>query len=598
MKKIVRILFMSILVAFSAMSCNYLDVVPDETPTEDDAFEDERAAERFIYGCYGSMQKERLMILTSGEVIASFDSMLGMALGNTYTAADPGYFNFWSRWYGVIRRCYILLDNIDNVPGMKEQDVKYYKGEAKFLIAYHHFLLMRSYGPIIIADHLLDASMSANEMPERAEFDDCVDFIAKTFDEAAADLPVTWKASSYGRATKVAALAFKAKALVYAASPLFNGNSKFYKDFVDKSGKHLMPLEYDASKWLRAVDACKDAVEAAEAAGIELYYGTPSATYPQPEDPVEFRCRMNFIDPQNNEVIWADTRSEDYYDYQNSCTPRHPDYGDPSWNAYSPTWRTVKMFYTKNGLPIDEDPEYIPESEYFNTSGYDDMQVANIHLGREPRFNAWIGFHGGWYEMNRDDDTKVRLMFRRDDVHGLGNRTRNYTITGYLVKKGVGPRYCTEQGGIQDEYSWPLMRLADLYLLYAEALIESGDLQTGMTYLNKVRQRAGIPNVETSWKGIATLNQDKLREIVRRERCIEMFNEGQYFWDVRRWLVAEDIYSMNPEGLNIQGETDSDFNEVVTIGANWGFKSPTNYLWPIKQREINIDGKLVQNPGY
>ena len=593
MKKILR-LFLIGLAALSVVSCNYLDVVPDETPTESDAFEDEKAAERFIYGCYGAMQKERLMILTSGEVICSFDSMLSMALGNTYTAANPSYFNMWSRWYGVIRRCYILLNNIDNVPGMNEQDIKYYKGEAKFLIAYHHFLLMRAYGPIIIADRLFDASMSAADMPGRSTLDECVEFITKTFDEAAEDLPVTWKASSFGRATKVAALAFKAKTLVYAASPLFNGNSKFYSNLVDGSGNHLMPLEYDKEKWTKATAACKAATEAAEAAGIELYYGTPSSTYPEPSDPVEFRCRMNFIDPQNNEVIWADTRSEDYYDYQNSCTPRHPDYGDPSWNAYSPTWRTVKMFYTENGLPIDEDPKYIKEADYFKTNSH----VAAIHMNREPRFNAWIGYHYGYYEMARGDDTKVQLMLRGDDEHGLGNRTRNYSITGYLVKKGVGPRYCTEQDGIQDNYPWPLMRLADLYLLYAEASIESNDLQTGMTYLNKVRRRAGIPDVETSWKGIATLDQSKLREIVRRERCIEMFNEGQYFWDVRRWLMAEDIYSHDPEGLNIAGKTDTDFYQVVTIGANWGFKSPTNYLWPIKQREININGKLVQNPGY
>lgn len=598
MKKI-SIYLMCLVSAFVLFSCDYLDIVPDETPSESDAFEDEKAAERYMYGCYGMMQKERLLIRISGESIVTQDAMYNMALGNTYTASNPRYFNMWSRWYGVIRRCWLMIDNVDGVPNINPADVKYYKAEAKFLIAYHHFLLLRAYGPIIIADHAFDVSMSVEGMPARNKFDDCVDYICTLFDEAAADLPTEWKASSYGRATKAAALAFKAKTLVYAASPLFNGNSEFYSNFKDPStGEPLMNLTYDATKWTKAAAACKVAVEAAEAAGKTLYYGQPNATYPQPSDPVEFRLRMNIIDPQTDEVIWADTRSEDYYDFQNSCTPRHPDYGDPSWNETAPTWRTVTMFYTENGLPVSEDPKYYGQSQWLNTLAYNGERTAYINAGREPRYYAWIGFDRGYYEMMRGDNDRVRLYMRGSEEHGVGNRTRNYSMTGFLQKKCVGPLYCTEQGGMQDNYPWPLMRLADLYLLYAEASFEAGDLETGKTYLNRVRARAGIPSVEESWNGVATLSQDKLIRIVRQERNIEMFSECQYFWDIRRWKEADAVYSQNPQGLNITADDDAGFNKLITIGANWAFTSPTHYLWPIKQTELNINRSLVQNPGY
>lgn len=600
MKRIfLNILLCLFIIAVSFSSCDFLDIVPDETPTETDAFRDAKAAERYLYSCYGLMQKERLMIRVSGEAIVTQDVMYNMALGSTYTAANPSFFDFWSRNYAAIRRCHLLIENLDKVPNIEERNLIYYKAEAKFLIAYMHFQLLKAYGPIVLADKVLDMTTPSNDLPGRAKFDDCVEFICNLFDEASKDLPNEWKSASYGRATRVAALALKAKTLVYAASPLFNGNIDFYSDLKNPdNGEPLMNLTYDVSKWSKAAVACTEAISAAEAAGITLYYGTPSTTYPEPANPVEFRNRMNFIDPQNNEVIWADTRPEDYYDFQNSCPPRHPEYGDPSWNETAPTMSTVKMFYTENGLPIDEDPTYYKSSEYYETGNYEGVMTAKLNLLREPRFYAWIGFHGGWYEIQRNDDSKIRMMMRKDDPHGVGTRTRNFTLTGYLQKKCVGPLYNTEQGGIKDNYGWPIIRLADLFLLQAEASIESNDLETGKKYLNLVRARAGVPNVEASWNNVANLDQKKLRQIIRQERMIEMFSECQYFWDVRRWKIAEQIYKKNPVGMNITGTTDGDFFKEVTIGANWAFTSPRNYLFPLKQNEININSHLVQNPGY
>ena len=138
----------------------------------------------------------------------------------------------------------------------------------------------------------------------------------------------------------------------------------------------------------------------------------------------------------------------------------------------------------------------------------------------------------------------------------------------------------------------------DLYLGYAEACVETNDLDNAKIYLNKVRTRAGIPTVEDSWKNVATLDQNKLRQIVRQERLIEFFLEKQNFWDLRRWKIAEEYYGTKVKGLNVNATTIENFAQVVTLDFERNFQSPMNYLMPIPIDELNKNENLVNNPGY
>jgi len=140
--------------------------------------------------------------------------------------------------------------------------------------------------------------------------------------------------------------------------------------------------------------------------------------------------------------------------------------------------------------------------------------------------------------------------------------------------------------------------MAELYLSYAEVCVETNDLSTAREYLNKVRTRAGIPTVETSWNGVAELTQSKLREIVRRERQIEFYLENQNFWDMRRWLLAADAFNHKHQGMNIQGTTIEDFARLIEVPFERKFNSPAHYLLPIPSEDVNKNSKLVQNPGY
>lgn len=596
MKKI-YITFLLVCLLGSMVSCNYLDIVPDERPTEKDAFKDKKAAERYLYSCYAFLFKERRAqyLYQTGEVVTDYGE--GFLRGN-YSAADPGDFRFWSSMYGGIKRCHTLIDNIDNVPRLEDELKVTYKAEAKFLIAYYHFYLLRAYGPILLADHDMDIETPSVNYPKRSSFDTCVDWIANLFDEAYNDLPEEYVETEYGRATKLAAKSLKGRLLLYAASPLFNGNSEFYaNELLDPDTKEpLMNLTYDSKKWNRALEACQTALAMAETQKYSLFKATSL-----PNDAwtslTEYTLRMSFMDKTNMDVIWADTRKEDTYGPQNQCAPR--DNKDPgnSWNGVAPTLDVIKNFYTKNGLPISEDPEYFSPEEYFQIGKYDGENTCKLNLDREPRFYSWISFHNGWFEMQRKSDKRIRTKLKFEDPHGQEkDQMRDFSRTGYLIKKLVHPNYHTNNGFTN--YPWPLIRMAELYLNVAEAAAEANELDIAKKALNEVRIHAGIPTVETSWKGIADLTQSKLIDIIRQERTIEFFFEGHYSWDIRRWKKAEKILGKNPQGLNVGEKEDAEFFKPTTINMLWRFTSPTNYLLPIRDREININQKIVQNPGY
>ncbi|MGL4993591.1 MAG: RagB/SusD family nutrient uptake outer membrane protein [Bacteroidales bacterium] len=603
MKKI--FISVALLLGLAVTSCNYLDIVPDERPTEADAFIDARAAEKYLYSCYSFIPNPRsgggsLDLMTSDEVVTAFEheTFAHFPKGN-YTSVSPGI-SYWNTLWAGIRQSWIFIDNIDNVPNMAPENKALYKSEAKFLVAYYHYLLLRCYGPIMIIDKVYDINSSAKDYPERLPYDECVTWIANLFDEAAQGLPNSQVSTSYGRATSIAAKSIKSRMFLFQASPLFNGNSEYYSDFVSPvNGRELMPLTYDATKWQKAADATKAAIDAAESAGHQLFVAeAPSKQKPQPTNEFERNVRYTFIDMTNSECIWTDTRTEGTYDLQNKSTPFQE---GTSWNGVAPTLQMLETFYTENGLPIEFDPQWSYSDRYDIGEQANGMGVTmNLNMNREPRFNAWICFHNSNFEMmkyNKVDvpDGLVKMQFRRNDNGGVKSRTNDYSPTGYLNKKGVSPQYT----GSPIKYAWPVIRLGELYLNYAEALVELNRLEEAKVYLDRIRSRAGIPSVDEAWRMTGlTLDQNRMRDIVRQERSIELYLENHRFWDVRRWKLGEKYFNVKAKGMNINGTTDADFFRVSEVVFPRKFETPMHYLMPIPQKETYLNTKLVQNPGY
>ena len=635
MKKIYRILFLLVaLIGYS--SCNYLDIVPDETTTDEDTYADKDAVRDYLYSCYAylpqcNISSGSLDQMTGDEVITAFEheTFAGFPKGN-YSAATP-VISYWDTFFQGIRQCYMLLERIDKVADLRNDLKVDYKAQTKFLIAYYHYLMARCYGPTLLIKETPSITTPVEEYLGRTPYDECVEWICNLFDEAANDLPaVRSTASEFGLATSIAAKSLKAKMRLYAASPLFNGNSKFYSNFVDKDGVQLMPLTYDANKWVLARDACKEAIELAVLNGHDLYKKKDyrldeSEANPYPEEGAVRCLRTGMVDweSRNVEVLFAETRNEGSYGVQNKSLPFVKD--GWAWNGVCPTWAMLNRFYTKNGLPWDEDPEFASKvkTEVVSVDAAHATQAAQgqktilFNLDREPRYYAWIAFQGGYFEVLNNatnpaysdgyvDGGRLVCSFLLGGNCSIGTanvqRDGNYSPGGYLNKKGVDPNTTVGTSSTTlNQYPWPVIRLADLYLAYAEACIEIGtsdDLTNAKTYINYIRERAGIPTLETSWNGIATLNQSKLREIVRQERMIELYLENQNFWDMRRWLLAEEYFGVKAKGMNIKASTIDDFAKLTEISFERKFKSPTQYLLPIPYTDINRDPQLVNNPGY
>lgn len=625
-------------------SCNYLDVVPDEIDTEEDAFSDYSAVLNYLYSCYSYLPESRsgtssLDLMTGDEVVTAFEHETFASFPKGNYSSSNTVISYWNTFFNGLRQCYLFLENVDTVqdPDFTDALRTDFKAQVKFLIAYYHYMLIRCYGPVIIITGVEDVNQSAENYKSRTSLDECVDFVCDLFDEAAADLPaVRSDASEFGLATSVAAKALKAKMLLYAASPLFNyggGNpsaemKSYYEALKNNDGTALMPLSYDANKWTECQTAMKEAIEAAESAGFSLY-DTNDYTEDgniSPEDPYQHRLRWSIMDYStgggNSEVIYADSRSEGYYGIQNKSMPYC---SGSAWNGIAPTWAMLNRFYTKNGLPWDEDPEtrdldplsIVTVDEAHADEAAVGEQTIQFNLNREPRFYAWVTFQGGYYEVTSAntlgayasdptyDSEKRRLVC--DFVLGgncsrgttSSSRTNNYSPSGYLNKKGVSPDYSmTTSLQTPYFYPWPVIRLADLYLGYAEACVETNDLETAKTYLNKVRERAGIPDVETSWSGVAALTQDKMRDIVRQERMVEFYLENQNFWDMRRWLLAGEYFNTKAKGMNIDATSLVKFATLTEIDFERKFTSPTNYLLPIPNSDLNTNENLVNNPGY
>lgn len=641
MKSILKYLLVTSLFGIMLSGCNYLDIVPDEKETAEDAFEDLNAAKRYLYSCYSYLPKPSnatgaLDLLTGDEVVTAFEheTFASFPKGN-YTASTP-VISYWNTLFQGLRQCYMLQNNLEHVPGMSDSQRADYAAQVKFLIAYYHLLLVRCYGPVILIKEEPSINTPASDYLGRTPLDECVEWICNLFDEAAAVLPVErTQIQDYGLATSTAAKSLKAYLLLYAASPLFNGNSEFYSDLKNPDGTLLMPLTYDADKWVKAKEAYKEAIELCEKNGYKLYETTDlNEGNSEPSDPTQHCLRYVIMDKGNKEIVWADCRSFGYYGIQNKSLPY---VSAAAWNGIAPTLAMVKRFYTENGLPIDVDPatksdnlfQIVTVDAEHAGQAEEGNKTLRINLDREPRYYAWVAFQGGYYEVlsaSSNGAYDKDASYQKYSGNGAGKlvcdfvlngncargtydaathstnlRTNNYSPSGFLNKKAVNPGFSvsTSLQGCLD-HPWPIVRMAELYLGYAEACVECNDLATAKIYLNKVRKRAGIPTVEESWEHIAgiQLTQDRLRDIVRQERMIEFYLENQNFWDMRRWLLAKQYFGVKAQGMNIEATTLEEFAQPTEVIFERKFTSPANYLMPIPLSDIQKNDKLVQNPGY
>ncbi len=626
------ILFLSL----STVSCSkFLDKMPDDQLTMEMIFTDKIRTEDWLASVYSSIpsplwgyfKEQGYNIMGDDITIPQEWQPYGWKNSYAYTMADWSPNSGWGPNYWVelpkrIRTGLVFLERVRVIPedGLTQEYVSQMKNEVRFLIAYYYSLLIETYGTVPFIRHTLyDTDASAEElMIGQTPYDEIVDWIDQELKEVAAKLPAVYSdKNDWGRATSVMALAIRAKTLLFAASPLFNGNEDF-KDWKNEKGENLFQTDYNPKKWVRAAEAHKELIEAAHSGGYKLYTEfnqdgsiDPFMSY--------YNMSLKTFSSGNKEIIFGRPENSDLNGFQSHHLPK----GIGGNAGMSVTQELVDAFYMENGIaPIigyneDGSPIINPSSGYvengFSTAverrttawsgggpsnlvNGDSRPVTmdgtyNMYCNREPRFYVSVIFNEAWLGVaNR------RIEFLQDGGRDTGH-TFDAPQNGYNVRKRISldvyPREGkhTFQPGI-------LYRLADAYLSYAEALNEvDGPSADVYEYINLVRKRAGIPDLA------AGLSQGEMREAIRHERRVEFNSEGIRFHDVRRWKLGEKFFNTSLYGMNFLGSKKSDDkNDSQAFYKRTFYKNryftKRMYLWPVPQSQMDINPNLRQAPGY
>lgn len=478
-----------------------------------------------------------------------------LATGAYNAASQVGSDMLWVQLYRNIRTATTFITNIKSVPlkeklpnGVSMADV--WKSEARFIRAMHYFELLKRYGGVpLMGDKILKLGDNV-ELP-RNTFEECVNYIVSECDaikDSLRSYPIANPDLNGHVATKEAAMALKARVLLYAASPLFNGGN------IESNNPLTGYLHYDVNRWKRAADAAREFID-------QNTYFTLTPDF-----------KDVFIVPGNREVIFFRSGGVN----KNVETNNGP-VGFPSQNLgngrTSPSQDLVNAFPMINGKPIT-DPSYDPSNPYAN---------------RDPRLNKTI-LHNGSQWLSTFIETF------EGGQHKPGGSIQQ-TKTSYYLRKFMGD-FEAQANYSDTPHDWIVFRYAEILLNYAEAENEfSGPTADVYQVLRELRARAGIlPGPDNQYGLDPGMTKEEMREVIRNERRIELAFEEHRYWDIRRWKIAEDVFSKPVEGLVIV-KSGSTMNYTIVPVLTTTFETE-RYLYPIVYDEVLKNKNMVQNPGW
>ena len=595
-----------------ASSCSLFLEKPDTTGTvdQDAVFSTTKNAQAALASCYRNVLRHgwpggmgighTTYGAISGEVGRGYNwhssyhiSQQGLTVNGT-DGSDAGAEHYGNNWR-YIRQCYIVKENIDKVEDMSDADKAVIKGEMAALIAYRYMGMFYRYGGVPIVEKSFEASDDLSA--PRATLTEMVDFICALCDEAYSALPAKWDAAYTGRMTKGAALAIKARTLMFAARPLFNSGTPYLSMPNSEDNAFVCFGNADKERWKAAIDANEAVLAWASANGVHLLNtGGAGEGKPNPNAFDDYGKATSV--PSNEEIILAykfnDTGGYDPIVNFINCSRYQTN------NRYDTDCSGVLTNHLENYWAADGTEMSWPAvGDAMPRSGSD--WVANV-ARIEPRALADIKFGGhdsannpgdynwqnaGWNRGGYSADKGKGDVFPNaiDENKGCGERTKFYY-----------------HAGSRTWFEPPLFRLAETYLYLAEAYNEYGNSAKALENLNKVHNRAGLPSVTET-------DQAKLRAIIQREDAVEFFQENHRYFDVKHWKRADIAHGlcggeMRMLQFNIKNDDSvvwpyaaqnvETYWDAVAYNSYW---SDAMFLEPFPQTEIN-KGTLVQNPGY
>ena len=550
------------LLLITAASCKKTwEDVPLEQFTEEYVWDVEDSLGVKARGFLGALYKflpEGFNRLGNDLLDAGSDDAISSATGATdVQRLSTGSFNSinnpddpWNTCYSNIRKASLFLNNFHKVPlNIKMADgssaKKAWRAEARFIRAYAYFELLKRYGGVPLMGDEVRQVNDDLALP-RNSFEEVVNYIVSECDKA---VDSSWQDpiedSRFGYVTKGAVMALKARTLLYAASPLFNGGN------IDAGNPLTGYTNYDAERWKLAAEASKALID----------YNKFS---------LQTEFKKIFITPGNRELIFAKLSGNNKNVETNNAPIGYA--SAVSQGRTSPTQELVDAFPMGNGLPIT-DP----------ASGYDpNFPYAN----RDPRLTYTIFYNGAQW-LNRSVQTFEGGLDKP-------NTNVQQTRSGYYMRKFMG-EYESQTGYSDIPHPVMLFRYAEVLLNFAEAQNEyAGPGQDVYNAVQAIRERAGLNPFQLP----ADLSKEEMRELIHNERRVELAFEEHRFWDIRRWKIAEQVMNGPLHGMRIDVSSSGARTYTLTQILDAKFRAPAMYLFPVRYDEVAKNPQMKQNPGW
>ena len=564
----------------SLTSCQSLDFTPSDQMSGQIFWQTEDHARQAAIGMYAAMKAQwcfgmEFTFDMCSDLADGTTPWSDISRGNTFASGSSGVQNHWQYLYELIHRANTVIRNVKDMP-ISEQTIDRVTGEAKFLRAMAYFRMLNCWGGVPYYDETCDINeMFANLQSPRSSYEEIYSYILKDLDEAIAKLPVKWDSSDLGRATKGAAYALRGK--VY----LFNREwDKAVEDFeevvLNKNNDYGYSLHPDYNELFRLYNGKTsqemifsiqsiDGNTSGYALDIVSYFGNKST--------------MRLI---AGNCIVPSTTLVDMYENQ--------DGSDFNWDDLFPGFNDGDSQLRRQYMcvAIDQAAEKV-----VSTLECDTTKVMDAYRLRDPRlclnvitpYSHYLGTDAGSTPMDKQfvlaDPTQggapmEAKAFIRNSEGWNSYFWRKWIPTGNL--DGYWGEYN------RTPYEFPLLRLGDVILMLAEAYNECGELNKAIVEVNKIRNRVGMPGLNSGPEWLSVSNKEEMAERIRRERAFELAGEGQRYWDLRRWGLLE---SSVKDAKDIFGDL------MYTRSYQQRHK-----LWPIPLVELERNLNLTQNPGW
>lgn len=564
-----------VLVGISSCSKSYENVPLGQQMTLDLTFDPHdslgKQALEFLQNVYNNCAISGHNRVSGNYLDAASDDAISSASGipdvqkiatGAYTASATNADDVWSTYYTGIRSATVFSVYINRVPlAEKLPDGRparpAYRSEARFLRALMYFELLKRYGGVpLLGDTILQEG--DNVQFPRNSFADCVNYIVSECDDIKDSLRTAPQidGNNYGRVTQGAAMALKARVLLYAASPLFNGGN------VDPSNPLTGYTNYDVNRWKLAADAANDVIK------LGVYSLVPKFSD-------VFITQAAPIGTNTEIIFWRQSGSNTSVEKNNGPIGYTSAGGS---GITSPTQNLVNAFPTDSGRLITASNSY-----------YDPI---NPYTHRDPRLGMTV-MYNGFLWLNRPVQTFDGGL---DKPGGTVQQTK----TSYYLRKFMGQFESVSGSSIYSNtyHDWISFRYAEVLLNFAEATNEyTGPTSDVYNVLYALRHRAGIfPGPNNTYGLEQGMTQDEMRTAIQNERRIEMAFEEQRFWDIRRWKIAAQVYANPLQGMDIQQSTSGELFYSIIPVLTPVFRDPQMYLYPIPYSEVVKNGNMKQNP--